>query len=154
MIVADASVVVDLLIRPWGGAGALLAERLIQHEPVCAPHLVDAEVGQCLRRFALRGEMSDARAGLLLEELTALPIFRYPHVGLLSRAFMFRSNVTVYDGLYLALAESLGVPLLSGDSAMRGVPGCNAVVEILPTGARLTLGGRSGSFEHDDRDDP
>lgn len=133
MIVADASVVVDLLIRPWGRAGTSLAERFKQHEPVCAPHLVDAEVGQCLRRFALRGEMSAARADSLLEELISLPIFRYPHMGLLSRAFMFRSNVTVYDGLYLALAEALRVPLLSGDAAMRGVPGSNAVVEILPT---------------------
>lgn len=101
-----------------------------------------------------RSSAGPGRADSLLEELIALPIFRYPHVGLLSRAFMFRSNVTVYDGLYLALAEGLGAPLLSGDAAMRGVPGCNAVVEILPTVHVPRPGGTSGSFQHDDRDDP
>ncbi len=136
MIVADASVVVDMFLGPGSPAGVSLARRFAYRETVCAPHLLDAEVGQTLRRLALRGDMSVARAGASLNDLVKLPIQRFPHTVLLARAFAFRSNVTVYDGLYLALAEALGARLISCDAALRDVPGCRATVEILPAGAR------------------
>ena len=136
MIVADASVVVDMFLRTGSPAGESLARRFAYRETVCAPHLLDAEVGQTLRGLALRGEMSVARAGASLDDLVRLPIQRIPHTVLISRAFAFRSNVTVYDGLYLALAEILGAPLISCDAALRDVPGCMATVEILPAGTR------------------
>ncbi|MCY3804988.1 MAG: type II toxin-antitoxin system VapC family toxin [bacterium] len=132
MIVADASVVAELLLRAGGPAGRSLADRLAGREAVCAPHLVDAEVGQVLRRYALRGEISTARATSALEDLADLPIRRFPHTELLPRAFALRSNVTVYDGIYLALAEALDAPLVSCDAALAQVPGCSAAVEILP----------------------
>ncbi|MDE0652844.1 MAG: type II toxin-antitoxin system VapC family toxin [bacterium] len=132
MIVADASVVAELLLRSGGPAGRSLADRLAGREAVCAPHLVDVELGQVVRRFVLRREMSVARASAALEDLADLPIRRFPHSELLPRAFAMRSNVTVYDGIYLALAEALDAPLLSCDASLAEVPGCNAVVEILP----------------------
>lgn len=135
MIIVDASVVIDLVIGAGSEAGDALAGRLMAREVVCAPHLVDAEVGQVLRRFSLRGDLSDDRAKLLVRELSEVPIRRYPHTGLLARAFEFRSNVTVYDGLYLALAEALERPLLTGDAALRDVPGCEAVVDVVTTSA-------------------
>lgn len=61
-----------------------------------------------------------------------VPIRRFPHTELLSRAFALRSNVTVYDGIYLALADALDAPLVSCDTALADVPGCSATVEILP----------------------
>ena len=137
MIVADASAVVEMLLGSGSPAGDSLALRFARRESICAPHLVDAEVGQALRRFALRGEVSVALAHASLKDLGRLPIQRFPHTALLSRAFALRANVTVYDGLYLALAESLEVPLVSCDAALREVPGCRATVEILPTGERL-----------------
>jgi len=39
----------------------------------------------------------------------------------------------VHDGLYLALAEALECLLLTGESALRDLPGCEAVVEGLTT---------------------
>lgn len=39
----------------------------------------------------------------------------------------------MYDGLYLALAEALACPLLTGDEALAQVPGCDAVVEVIAT---------------------
>ena len=134
MIVADASVVVDVLLYPDSAAAHSLAPRFARREAICAPHLMDAEVGQALRRFTLRGEISAVRAMQSFDDLAALPIRRYPHTALLPRAFELRSNVTVYDGIYLALAEALGAPLLSCDAALADVPGCAATVEILPVG--------------------
>ena len=96
---------------------------------------MDVEVGQTLRRFALRGVISADRADALLDILAALPIRRFAHTNLLQRAFALRANVTMYDGIYLALAEMLDVPLLTGDAALADVPGCTATVEILAAGA-------------------
>lgn len=125
-----------MLLGSGSPAGDSLARRFARRESICAPHLVDAEVGQALRRLALRNEVSVAHAHASIEDLGKLPINRFPHSDLLARAFALRSNVTVYDGLYLALAEVLGAPLVSCDAALRDVPGCRATVEILPTGAR------------------
>lgn len=133
MIVADASVVVELLLGSVSPAGNLLARHFESHEVVCAPHLLDAEVAQALRRFVLRQEMSPAQARASLDDLVDLPIRRFPHTALLSRAFTLRDNVTVYDGLYLALSEVLDAPLLSCDAALRDIPGCTAAVEIVPS---------------------
>lgn len=135
MIVADASVVVDMFLGRGGIAGDELRERLANEGLVGAPHLLDAEVGQALRRLSMQREITVNRATTSLQELAALPITRYAHGWLLPRAFELRSNVTIYDGLYLALAEALGVPLLSCDAALGDVPGCRAEVEILPTPA-------------------
>ncbi|OFW65730.1 MAG: hypothetical protein A2Z12_09500 [Actinobacteria bacterium RBG_16_68_21] len=133
MIVADASVVVDLLLGPGSEAGDTLAALLAHREVVCAPHLVDAEVGQALRRLAAMGDLSGTGATQMVRDLADVPILRYPHAGLLQRAFEFRANLSVYDGLYLALAEALEAPLLTGDAALSGVPGAKATVEVLAT---------------------
>lgn len=60
-----------------------------------------------------------------------MPVRRFAHTPLLERIFELRDNVTAYDAAYLALAEELAVPLLTRDEALRGVPGCRAVVEVL-----------------------
>lgn len=132
MIVADASVVVDMFIGRGGQAGDELRARLSREEPMCAPYLLDAEVGQAVRRLTLQGQFMVPRARAALAALTVLPIRRYPHGWLLPRAFELRENATIYDGLYLALAEALGAPLLTCDAALAGVPGCDATVEVLP----------------------
>ena len=136
MIVADASVVVESLLRPGSPAGKAFERHIAGGETVCAPHLLDAEVGQALRGLALRGEMHPARARAALDVLAGLPIRRFAHRDLLARAFELRSNVTIYDGLYLALAETLDATLLSCDAALGDVPGCAARVEVVPVGAR------------------
>lgn len=132
MTVADASVVVELLLNRDEPAGVALRRRIDNGEEICAPHLLDAEVGQALRRLVLHRQATILRASASLDLLADLPIRRYAHPWLLPRAFELRDNVTIYDGLYLALAEALRVPLLTCDAALSGVPGCEAVVEFLP----------------------
>lgn len=136
MIVIDASAVVDLLLgEPLGSIGAHLARLLEAEVPLAlaAPHLLDAEVGQVLRRYVRRGELDVGAAREGLANLAALPVTRYPHLGLVERAFDLRANVTVYDGLYLALAEALQAPLLTADAGLVGVPGCAASVQLVPS---------------------
>jgi len=131
VIVLDASVVVDLVLDlpPYAGR---IATRIQQEAPaLVAPHLLDAEVAQVVRRYVLRGEVSAADAEAALADLAALPITRYPHTPLLLRAFALRANATVYDALYLVLAEALAAPLLTRDTALATIPGHGAQVEVV-----------------------
>ena len=133
MIVVDASVVVDYLLGGPSPAGDALATLLVGDEPVSAPHLLDVEVAQVLRRFVLRRRLPTETAEEMLEDLSALPVRRYEHVGLIARAFELRANVTMYDAVYLALAEVLDAPLLTADARLADVPGSTAAVDVRPT---------------------
>lgn len=130
MIVADASAVVELLLGPDGAVAEELARRLGGREVVVAPHLVDVECAQVLRRFERAGDLDAGLARACLDDLLDLPIDRYPHRDLLPRAFELRANVTAYDGVYLALAEALDAPLLTADTRLVEIPGCAAEVLV------------------------
>ena len=79
---------------------------------------MDAEVVQVLRRYVLRKWTTPARASVAVDLLIGMPITRYSHVGLLHRALQLRRNLTVYDALYVALAEALDAPLLTRDAGI------------------------------------
>lgn len=128
MIVLDASAAVELLLLV--PHSERIAAR-IADEGASAPHLIDAEVGQVLRRYVRKREMSSRRAQQAIADLLQLRLIRHDHRFILPRAFELRENVTVYDGLYLALAEALGATLLTTDRALVRVPGCKARVEVL-----------------------
>lgn len=125
MIVVDASVLVEALL----GQDAAI-ERLADEE-LAAPHLVDAEVGSALRRMTSARDISELRAGRALGRLVSLEIIRYPHTYFVQRAWELRANATIYDAIYLALAEALDVPFVTLDAALAGVPGSRSRVEVL-----------------------
>ena len=130
MIVLDASAVIELLLRP-GRHRALLNRVLDPGQSLVAPHVLDLEVTQVLRRYAAGRELSAARAEAAFGDYRDLRISRYPHKPLLSRIWELRSNCTAYDAAYIALAETLDCPLLTCDTALAVVPGHRATIEIV-----------------------
>lgn len=130
MIVADASVVLDVLLRS-GDAARLEARLFDAGETVHVPHLLDVEVAQVLRRYEARGELAASWARSALELLVRFPITRYPHDPLLSRMWALRANLTAYDAAYVALAEGLGATLVTRDRKIASAPGHRAAVELL-----------------------
>jgi len=108
----------------------LTARLLDPSESLHAPHLLDIEVAQVLRRFVRRGELSPERARQALEDLAALPLERYSHEQLLPRVWRLRDNLSAYDAAYVALAEILGAALLTRDSRISRAPGHIAQVEV------------------------
>lgn len=130
MIVLDASAVLELLLR---GPGAAAVETAIasDQESLHAPHLLDLEVVQVLRRYHAKGLIDSARAALALEDLQALGITRYAHEPMLERIWQLRANTTAYDAAYLALAEGLAAPLLTFDERLAKAPGNRAQVRLL-----------------------
>lgn len=131
MIVLDASVVVDLLLG-LPPHDAVITRLLRAEAPhLFAPHLLDVEVAQVIRRQVRAGTVDAADAISTFEALAALPIIRHPHLPFLERAFELRDRATIYDAVYLVLAEALGATLLTRDKALASIPGVRARVRVL-----------------------
>jgi len=129
VIVTDASVLVVALIDS-GADGDVTRSRLLNEELV-APELVDLEVASVLRRRVARQQLSEQRAVEALADLTDLPLIRAPHRPLLPRCWELRLNVTIYDAAYVAVAEAMQVPLLTGDMRLARAHGPRCEFEVL-----------------------
>lgn len=128
MIVLDASAAIEVLLQT--DRGRSLEGRVFGSEVLNAPHLLDLEVAQVLRRHVLSGGLEVTRAEGALRDYHDLRIERYPHHLFLARIWEFRDNVTAYDAAYLALAEALDAPLLTTDRRLADIAGCGVVVEV------------------------
>jgi predicted nucleic acid-binding protein len=125
VIVVDASVIVEVIIGSAGAADRLADERLV------APAIVDGETGSAVRRQWRHGSLSDQRASIAIDALGALEIMRFEHRALLPRAWELRHDLTFTDGLYIALAEQLKIPLITLDARIAAAPHIAAHVEVL-----------------------
>ena len=130
MIVVDASVAIDVLLQVKG-AEVLMERIFVDGETLHAPHLLDVEVAQVIRRYWRAGEITPARGAQALQDLGDLPISRYTHEPLLDRVWQLRANATAYDAAYLALAEALDAVLITRDNALARVPGIRVLVEVV-----------------------
>lgn len=130
MIVVDSSAVIEILLRT---ESALAVEQRIfaLGETLHAPHLLDLEVTQVLRRYCMAGEMEPERGREAVDDLVDFPIIRYPHDLFLTRIWELRHNMTAYDAIYVALAEFLPAPLLTRDARLASAPGHNAIIELI-----------------------
>ena len=130
MIVVDASAILELLLQP---AAALdIQRRLFERgESLHAPHLLDLEIAQVLRRYVSGGELTPQRGKQALTDFADFPILRYPHNLFLSRIWALRHNFTAYDAAYLALAESLAAPLITCDAKLAATPGHRTTIELI-----------------------
>jgi predicted nucleic acid-binding protein len=129
LIAVDASALLEVLLRTPRGE-RIEARLLSRGESLHAPHLVDLEVAQVLRRYAAAGALSEDRGREALTDLAELPITRYPHDVFLPRIWELRHNVTAYDAAYLALAEALPAPLVTSDARLASAAGHRARVEV------------------------
>lgn len=129
MIVVDASVLAVALIDD--GADGEAARARLGGERIAVPELIDLEVTSVARRLVGAGRLADARARQALTDLVDLPLERTPHRGLVSRCWALRENVTPYDAVYVALAEALGVTLLTADERLAAAPGPTCPFEVL-----------------------
>ena len=97
-----------------------------------APALIDVEVVQTLRGL-LRGDKIDIDAAeQAREELGELALRRFPDAALLTRAWELRDVCSIYDGLYVALAEGMDVALVTRDARL--ARGAGDLVEVITPG--------------------
>jgi len=132
-MVIDASAAIEWVLQtPKGGE----IEAWIFRKPgdwprLHAPHLLDVEVAQVLRKHVAKGLVSEVRGQTALQDFLQIPLLRYPHDLLLPRVWELRKNLTAYDAVYVALAEALEMPLLTCDTNVAGAPGHRARVHVV-----------------------
>jgi predicted nucleic acid-binding protein len=130
VIVVDASALLEALLRT--PAAAAVEERLFDERyTLHAPHLIDLEVAQVLRRYATTGQIESGRCRDALSDLYDFPLHRYPHDILLPRVWELRHNLTAYDAVYVALAEVLEAPLLTRDRRLAAASGHDAQIDLV-----------------------
>ncbi len=131
MIVVDASAVLEFLLRT--PLGERVEARFFgkEEEELHAPHLLDVEIAQGLRRLVRTGEVSSGRAGEAIDDLTDLDLHRHAHLDLLDRAWKLRDNISAYDAMYVALAEAIEAPIVTCDSPLAKAPGHRARIEVI-----------------------
>jgi predicted nucleic acid-binding protein len=130
LIVLDASAAIEWLLKT--PAGLKIDSRLFSGaEALHAPHLLDVEVAQVLRRHVRDRALTPERAREALEDFADLPLNRYPHDFLIPRVWELRLTLTAYDGVYVALAEALGAVLLTCDRKIASASGHHASIEVI-----------------------
>lgn len=100
-------------------------------ERLHAPHLIDLEIAQALRRLVQLKEITAERAQQALDDFDSFAIERHSHRDLLLRIWQLRESMTAYDGAYVALAEALGAPLLTCDSKLGRSHGHHTRIEVV-----------------------
>lgn len=130
MIVLDASAAIEWLLQ--SPAGIKIDKRIFSiSESLHAPHLLDVEVAQVLRRYVREKTITAERGEQALEDLGDLPLNRYPHDFLIPRVWELRATLTAYDAVYVALAELLDAPLLTCDAKIASAPAHSAKIEMI-----------------------
>jgi predicted nucleic acid-binding protein len=129
LIVLDASAAIDWLLQT--SPGQRIEQRIFsRNESLHAPHLLDLEVAQVLRRLVRDGTVPADLAERAIEDLLDLRMTRYPHFILLPRIWQLRHNLSAYDAAYIVLAEKIGAPLVTRDGRLASAVGHNAAVEL------------------------
>jgi predicted nucleic acid-binding protein len=130
LIVIDASVLSNA-IADDGADGRRARAELRAAGELAAPDLVDVETIAVLRKRWLAGAISDQRFTDAIQDLEDVELDRYPTLPLMRRAYELRANVTAYDAAYVALAETLGCELLTGDRRLTNAAGPRCPIRLL-----------------------
>jgi predicted nucleic acid-binding protein len=119
--VVDASLLVAALVD--SGPEGAWAEEIVADVPLYAPELVSVEATNILRRLERAKQITSAAANAAYEDLLQLDLELFPFQPFAQRIWELRYNVTSYDAWYVALAESISLPLATLDKKLAKTKG-------------------------------
>lgn len=130
MRVVDASVLANALADD-DVDGRVARAAIRADTDLAAPDLADVETVAVLRKRWLAKTLTARRFRDAVADLGDLAIVRYPTMPLMRRAYELRANVTPYDVAYVALAEALECPLLTGDRRLANASGPRCEIQLI-----------------------
>ena len=119
--VVDASVVVAALVDT--ASNGAWAEGILAAGPLYAPELVGVETTNILRRLERAKQITSAEANAAHDDLMQLDLELFAFESFAPRIWELRHNLTSYDAWYIALAESLALPLATLDEKLAKAKG-------------------------------
>lgn len=130
MIVVDASVLAEAVGND-GERGTRSRRILLCTDDIAVPDIADVEVLSALRRHRLRGDLGAERMDAAISALVRMPIQRWPSRLLMGAATRHTHNLTAYDAVYVALAETLDAELVTADRRLAAAPGVRCRVRVV-----------------------
>ena len=134
MIVIDCSAMVELLAARTE-AGEAIADRLAATQSVNAPYVLDGEVVSALLGLMAGQKITEREADAAFRNYRAFPTERHDVLPLWSRIKILHANLSAYDAQYVALAEALGVPLITADARIKRSNAAQCEIEVFGTHA-------------------
>jgi predicted nucleic acid-binding protein len=130
LTVIDCSAMVELLVAGTH-TGEAIADRLATEESVNAPYVLDGEVASAILGLMRGRKVTGRQADAAVSNYRAFPIDRHDVLPLWSRIKILYANLSAYDAQYVALAEALGVPLITADARIKRSGAAECSVEVL-----------------------
>jgi predicted nucleic acid-binding protein len=129
LTVVDCSAIVELLAAKTQ-AGESIAERLSRSQILYAPYTLDGEVVSALLGLRRGRKITGREADAAIANFRAFPVERQDVLPLWPRIKRLHVNLSAYDAQYVALAEILGVSLVTADAriARSGAARCDIEV--------------------------
>ncbi|HUB37421.1 MAG TPA: type II toxin-antitoxin system VapC family toxin [Streptosporangiaceae bacterium] len=134
MTVIDSSAMVELL-AVGTHAGQAIADRLAITQAVHAPFVLDGEVIAALLGLLRAQKLTRQQADAAISNYLAFPIERHDVLPLWPRLKILHASLSAYDAQYVALAEALGVPLITADARIKRSGAAHCGVEVFGTHA-------------------
>jgi predicted nucleic acid-binding protein len=91
------------------------------------------ETASIVRRAMLAKELAADTAAMAHDDPVQLRVDLFPYEPHAARVWQLRDNLTAYDAWYVALAESLGVPLVTLHRRVAGSRGPQCTFRLPPT---------------------
>ncbi len=130
IVVLDASAAVAAFAENTG-RGSRLLNRIAEVGEIAVPAHYHVEAANALRGMERGGVLSTEAMLGALRDISDLAVTEHLVVGpVLDRAIEFRANATVYDALYIALAEQLECSVVTADAKLAAIPDARCSIEV------------------------
>ena len=128
MLVVDAGCLFEVVAGTSRAEG--IRQILAADDDHAAPHVIDVEVLNVVRRFEAGGQLDATSANQAVQDLQSWPGERFGHTSLIQRAWELRHNVRGWDAFYVALAEALDATLLTLDLRLARSTGPRCRIQV------------------------